>query len=139
MSMKEVWTLAQKCYFDLTPENMKKIADAVDAYAWKARKEDTEFHVQHSFSSEGGIAVDYLNLGLPPGFGEWLHLRYHKRLKFFNDEKSYHMSWHFNMKKGLKDISRNKQAKEAVIKGMNMLLDFVEKVTGKPRDPHKCY
>ena len=133
MSMKEIRELAYHAYFDLTPEDMKKLADAVDELPW----EDPS-GIQHSFSAEGGVAIPYVKLGLPRDFGEWLHLRYFERTRGFGQKgKTYHMSFIFNINRGLGSVSRNRKAKEAIVTGMKRLLDFVEKATGKPRDPHE--
>ena len=136
MSMKEIRELARFCYFDLTREDTKKISETVDALNWKARKEGKRIDVQQSFSSEGGIAIPYVKLGLPPDFGEWLHLRYYPRIKYprKGEDKTWHMNFIFNMNKRLNAIARNKTQKEAVLTGMKKLLEFVEKATGKNRN-----
>ena len=130
--MKEIRELAHFYYFDLTAEDIKKLQKAVDGLPW----EDPS-GVQHSYSSEGGVSIPYEKLGLPKGFGEWLHLRFYERLKFGRgQEKTWHMAFVFNINKGLYGIAHNKAAKEAVLTGMKRLLEFVEKATEKPRDPH---
>ena len=131
MSVKEIRELAHFCYFDLTVEDIKKLQKAVDGLP-----RGDPSGVQHSFSSEGGVAIPYVKLGLPKDFGEWLHLRFYERLKFRRDqEKTWHMAFIFYIDKGLHGIAHNKIAKEAVLTGMKRLLEFVEKATEKPRAP----
>lgn len=151
MSMGEVRKLLHGSYFLLIDEDIKKVSDAVDNYIFKMWAENKEPIIDTSASAEGGVAIEYVDLGLSEDFGERLHLRYFERLPTrkeqhgvwdrlevppedrnrYNRTKIYRMEFIPNFRTGWDSFRYNQEIKEAIIRGAKMLLDFVSEVVGQ--------
>ncbi len=147
MSMKDVRNLVGGTHFSLTANEITKINEAVSEHRHKMWQDNgRESIINHSFSSEGGVAIDYTDLGLDRGFGEMLHLRFYEKIPTReelhkgwdelgippeersrkNRPKTYCMHFVLNVRGfGWDTFRYNKQAKEAIIRGARMLLNFV--------------
>lgn len=152
MSMKDVRYLIGGTYFSLTANDIKKINDSVGERRFGMCQEGKESIVSHSFSSEGGVAIVYTDLGLNQDFGEMLHLRFYEKIgtrdevrrvwdelgvppeerSYKNRPRVYCMHFVTNIRGfGWDTVRYNKQAKEAIIRGARMLLNFVSEVVGQ--------
>ncbi len=152
MSMKDVRNLIGGTHFSLTANDIKKINDGVDEHRSRMYREGKRSIIGHSFSAEGGVAIVYTDLGLNQDFGEMLHLRFHEKIPTReelhkgwdelgippeersrkNRPKTYCMQFVLNVHGfGWDTIRYNKQAKEAIIRGAKMLLNFVSEAVGQ--------
>ncbi len=152
MSMNDIRKLVGGTYFSLTAKDIKKINDAVTERRYRMRQDNGQKSIiSHSYSSEGGVAIDYTDLGFDRGFGEMLHLRFYQKIGTreevhrmwdklgvpvgerarMNRPKVYCVQFIMNIHGGWNTFRYNKQAKEAIIRGARLLLSFISEVVGQ--------
>jgi len=105
----------------MTKEEIIKFCDWFDASEFNLSKKRV---VQHSYSSEGGIAIPYSWMGLPDDFGEWLHLRFHEKRDWKTDTRYWTMEFHINSYKKFGDWT--KEEFDIVYTHAKKMVEFVK-------------
>ena len=122
-NLRKVLADAHIPHSDAENKSMRDAINRMDAI--KSRE---TLGVQASFSSEGGLSIPYAWLGIP-GFGEWLHLRFHE-----DHKGGWVMGFHPNTYKH-KMSQWSEEERIQVYKGTQTLLKAAQALLDYVRNP----
>ncbi len=111
-----------KTFFSLSKEEVISCSKKISDLSILDLQE--KFGVIPSFSTQGGLAIPYTNLGLP-NFGEWLHLRFNKG---FDENFGEKWSLYFAFNTYKRRATWTNEEENKIIIGANKLLFAMQEI-----------
>ena len=133
--LKELKELTSKKYIEHLGSEHEKFSKTLSEYV-DARFPDESFRVDHSYSSEGGIAIPWSKIDSGIN-GEMLHLRFYSYPDFSSDEDKWCMQFVLNNHGFNKWNKLSDEQLHEVIKALKELIKYPEAVLTYIREPSR--